>query len=280
MKIISKLIRMSAYTYSLVRCFIIILFTLFTSIANTVRKFTTLVNRVIIVSIFFFMCANTRLCAWSLIKSILAIIMKVTIFKRQVLTELDHFIVSSHLFDVSASRSIVTRLTWSHIIFLIENIWLIMYKMTINNFRSQICLCFIKQIAIFVLWSLGILFEIKRVAPRLIIAKLNAFIESFVINFQSWLQIKPRLNFFKPILIRGIYIQFQMMLWAFYPLAVSVTVLRIVITSGLVLCLLTIHHQSLWIWMFFLVSTAIVFSVWRFIKFFIIFTFSAAITTI
>lgn len=220
------------------------------------------------------------LCAWSLIKSIFAIFMKVTIRKRQVLTELDHFIVSSHLFDVSTSRSKVTWLTWSHIIFLIENIWLIMNKMTINNFRSQICLSFIEQIAIFVLWPLSILFEIKRVTPRLIIAKLNAFIEGFVVNFQSWLQIKPRLYFFKPILIRGIYIEFQMVLWAFCPLAVSVTVLRIVITSGLVLCLLTIHHQSLRIWMFFLVGAAIVFSVWRFIEFFIIFTLSAAITTI
>lgn len=155
-----------------------------------------------------------------------------------------------------------------------------MYKMPINNFWSQIYFVLIVQIAILFSARLSIYFEIKRLAPGLVVTKLNTFTESSMMDFQSWLKIKPRLHFFKPVLVWSINVKFQMVWRAFYPIAVGVTVLLIAITGSLVLRLFAIRHQSLWRWMFFLVGAAVIFLIWRFIEFCIIFAFSAAITTI
>lgn len=202
LKLVSEFIFMSALTDCIVRCFIKVLFALFTAVTFSVQQFTTLVYRVIIVPIFIFVGADARFCARSHIERVPAIFMEVTISKWQVLTELHNFIISSHLFDVSASRGKVTGRSRCYIKFLVEDIIFIMYEMFIYNLSSQIYFSFIIQIAIVVSCTRTTL-VIKRAAPRLPIAEYNTLIECLMIDFQSWAEIKPRLYFFEPILIWG-----------------------------------------------------------------------------
>jgi len=143
LKLVSEFIFMSALTDCIVRCFIKVLFALFTAVTFSVQQFTTLVYRVIIVPIFIFVGADARFCARSHIERVPAIFMEVTISKWQVLTELHNFIISSHLFDVSASRGKVTGRSRCYIKFLVEDIIFIMYEMFIYNLSSQIYFSFI-----------------------------------------------------------------------------------------------------------------------------------------
>ena len=200
-KTVSVLILMSAITDGFTWCFVKVLFALFTTIALMIRQLLTLIYCNIIVPKFIFVCTYTRLSAWCLIESILAIFVKIAIFQRQMLTVLHNFVITTEFFLVSASRSKVSCFSRRHIVFLIENIWFVMYKMPVNYACSQVNFSFIIQIAILVtLFDLP-KFVIKRPAPGLPVAKSDTFIKCFMMNFQSWLKIESCLHLFKPILI-------------------------------------------------------------------------------
>jgi len=78
-KIISKFIAMSALTDGSARCFIKVLFALFTPIAFSVKQSSALIHRDVIVPIFIFVCADARFCARSKIERVFTVFMEITI---------------------------------------------------------------------------------------------------------------------------------------------------------------------------------------------------------
>lgn len=127
------------------------------------------------------MGADARLCARSHVESVLAIGVEVAISKRQVLAELHDFVISSHLFNVGASRGKVTGGPWFHVKFLVEYIVLVMNEMSVYNLSPQISFSFIIEIAIFVT-SCHTKLVIERAAPRLPIAKKNTLIKRLMVD--------------------------------------------------------------------------------------------------
>lgn len=142
-KLVPVLILVSAAADGIARCFIKVLLALFTAIAFSIQQFAAFIYRVVIVSIFLFVGADARFCAWCHIESVPAILVEVTISKWQMFTELHNFIVSSHLFNVSASRGKVAGRSRYHIEFLVKDIVFVVYEMSIFNFGSQISFSFI-----------------------------------------------------------------------------------------------------------------------------------------